>query len=62
MKIWGFDNNDAGFDSTYLGNSCPPCKSGRLFHSESHKESEVVVLSDSEEENGDELNIGSLAT
>ena len=57
-----FRNNDVGFDYTYLGNSCPPCKSGRLVHSEAHKESEVVVLSDSEEENGDELNIGSSAT
>ena len=53
-----FRNNDAGFDSTYLGNACPPCKYGRLVHSEAHKESKVVVLSDSEEENGDELNIG----
>ena len=55
-------NNDAGSDSTSLGNVCPPCKSGRLVHSEAHKESEVVVLSDSEEDNGDELNIGSSAT
>lgn len=56
------ENNDADFDSTSLGNACPPCKSGRLVHSQAHKESEVVVLSDSEEENGDELNIGSSAT
>ena len=57
-----FKNNDASLDSTSLGNSFPPCKSGRLLHSEAHKESEVAVLSDSEEENGDELNIGSSAT
>ena len=57
-----FRNNDAGFDSTSLGNACPPCKSGRLAYSEAHKESEVAVLSDSEEENGDEQNIGSSAT
>ena len=57
-----FRNNDDGFDSTSLGNACPPCKSGRLAHSEAHKESEVAVLSDSEEENGDELNIGLSAT
>jgi hypothetical protein len=56
------ENNDADFDSTSLGNACPPCKSSRLVHSQAHKESEVVVLSDSEEENGDELNIGSSAT
>ena len=57
-----FRNNDAGFDFTDLGNVCPPCKSGKLIHSKTHKEYEIVVLSDSEEENGDELNIGSSAT
>ena len=57
-----FRDNDAGFDSAYLGNACPPCKYGRLVHSETHKESKVVVLSDSEEENVDELKIGSPAT
>ena len=57
-----FRNNDVVFDSTYLGNACPPFIFGRLAHLEAHKEFEVVVLSDSEEENGDELNIGSLDT
>ena len=57
-----FRNNDAGFDSTSLGNACPPYKSSRLVHSEAHKESKVVFLSDSEEENGGELNIVLLAT
>ena len=33
-----------------------------IVHSEARKEFGVVVLSDSKEENGDELNIGSLAT
>lgn len=56
------ENNDADFDSTSFGNACPPCKSSRLVHSQVHKDSEVVVLSDSDEENGNELNIGSSAT
>ena len=57
-----FRNNDVGFDSTYLGNACPPFKACRLVHSEAHKESEVVVLRDSEEKNADELNIGFSST
>ena len=62
MEPGFFRNNDAGFDSTSLGNACPPCKYSRLVHSKAHKESKVIVLCDSEEENGDELNIGSSAT
>ena len=37
------ENNDAKFDSTSLGNACPPCKYGRIVHSKAHKESGVVV-------------------
>ena len=57
-----FRNNDVGFDSTSLGNAYPPYKSSRIVHLEAHKESEVVVLRDSEEKNADELNIGLSST
>eukprot|EP01018_Ginkgo_biloba_P022238 Gb_39019 [translate_table: standard] len=52
-------NNDAGFDSSSLGCNNLSHTAVNLVSSQPPMESEVIVLSDSEELNGDDLFIGS---
>lgn len=52
-------NNNAGFDSPLLGCNQTLQTTATHVSSEVPKNSEVIVLSDSEEENADDVNIGS---
>jgi hypothetical protein len=52
-------NNGSGFDSPFLGCNQTLQTTAKHVGSELPKNSEVIVLSDSEEENADDVNIGS---
>lgn len=54
-----FSANDAGFDSPFLGCNQTLQTTANHVGTELAKNSEVIVLSDSEEENPDDVNIGS---
>eukprot|EP01018_Ginkgo_biloba_P026241 Gb_39446 [translate_table: standard] len=62
---WNLDfsaNNDADIDSVSLGNVHPTSKVVKPIHSQPPNEAEIILLSDSEEEKGDDPNIGSSTT